>query len=98
VTEILIRGSRGDFRMRGFRIRSALKIRETLFVVDRQFGLDGSVQDFIFTGRGWGHGVGLCQVGAYGMALRNERYDRILHHYYTGVKIRKNYGSAFSRP
>lgn len=98
VTELLVKGSRGDFRIRGFRIRTALKIRETLFVLDRQFGLDGTVQDFIFSGRGWGHGVGLCQVGAYGMALREVRFDKILHHYYTQVKLRKNYGSGFSRP
>jgi stage II sporulation protein D len=38
-------------------------------------------------GKGWGHGVGLCQWGAYEMALRRYRYDRILKFYYPGVKI-----------
>ena len=38
-------------------------------------------------GRGWGHGVGLCQVGAYGMALRGHGYRDILAHYYTGTRL-----------
>ena len=40
-----------------------------------------------FEGSGWGHGVGLCQVGAYGMALRGAAYREILAHYYTGSKL-----------
>ena len=40
-----------------------------------------------FLGRGWGHGVGLCQNGAYGMALAGASYDQILRHYYTGIDI-----------
>jgi SpoIID/LytB domain protein len=43
--------------------------------------------EFVFLGRGWGHGVGLCQNGAFGMALAGETYDRILRHYYTGIDI-----------
>ena len=96
VTELLVKGSKRDFRIRGFRIRTALGVRETLFVIDRQYALDGTVEAFLFSGRGWGHGVGLCQVGAYGMALRGESTEKILHHYYRGVKIRKGYGSGFS--
>ena len=42
---------------------------------------------WLFTGRGWGHGVGMCQVGAYGMALRGHGYQEILQHYYSGVEI-----------
>src|SRR5207247_1017262 len=37
--------------------------------------------------RDWGHGVGLCQNGAVGMALAGQTYDRILKHYYTGIDI-----------
>ena len=47
---------------------------------------DGSLE-FVFFGRGWGHGVGLCQNGAFGMALAGQTYDRILKHYYTGIDI-----------
>ena len=42
---------------------------------------------FVITGRGWGHGVGLCQVGAYGMAVRGHDYRDILAHYYSGTRL-----------
>jgi len=87
VVEVKITGSRGTFYIRGFKIRTALGVRENLFTLDRTLGPDGGVESFIFTGKGWGHGVGLCQVGAYGMALRGKTYEDILHHYYTGVDI-----------
>ena len=87
VVEIKITGSRGAFTIRGFPIRTALGIRENLFTMDRTIAPDGQVDSFIFSGKGWGHGLGLCQVGAYGMALRGKSYEDILHHYYTGVDI-----------
>jgi stage II sporulation protein D len=40
-----------------------------------------------FLGRGWGHGVGLCQNGAYGLARAGMTFEQILAHYYTGVEI-----------
>lgn len=43
--------------------------------------------DFILEGRGWGHGVGLCQIGAAVMASRGYGYREILKHYYTGAEI-----------
>lgn len=47
-----------------------------------------SVNDgFRFSGRGWGHGVGMCQDGAKYMALKGMSYKRILHHYYPGAAI-----------
>ncbi len=87
VVELKLVGSRGTFYIRGFKIRTALGIRENLFTVDRTFGLDGGVESYIFSGKGWGHGVGLCQVGAYGMALRGKTFEEILRHYYTGIEI-----------
>ncbi len=87
VVEVKISGSRGQFYIRGFKIRTALGVRENLFTVDRIVGVDGEVQSYIFSGKGWGHGVGLCQVGAYGMALRGKSFDEILRHYYTGVEL-----------
>lgn len=47
--------------------------------------------DFVLHGRGWGHGVGLCQIGAAVMAERGYRYDEILSHYYTDSEIEKIY-------
>jgi stage II sporulation protein D len=42
---------------------------------------------FFITGRGWGHGLGLSQYGAYGYAQHGWKYDRILKHYYTGTSL-----------
>ena len=52
---------------------------------------DGGVQRFVFTGKGWGHGVGLCQVGASGMAQAGATYQQILEHYYTGIRLARAY-------
>jgi stage II sporulation protein D len=49
------------------------------------------VASIAFTGRGWGHGVGMCQYGAYGLAKMGVKYDRIITHYYTGVDLTKAY-------
>ncbi len=87
VVEVKILGARGTFYIRGFKIRTALGIRENLFTVDRTVGAGGEVESYIFSGKGWGHGVGLCQVGAYGMALRGKTFEDILHHYYTGIEL-----------
>ena len=43
----------------------------------------------IFSGKGWGHGVGLCQEGAYGMAMKGYNAFDILRHYYHGIMIEK---------
>jgi SpoIID/LytB domain protein len=42
---------------------------------------------FVFYGSGWGHGVGLSQYGAYGLALKGWSHERILEHYYTGTSV-----------
>ena len=42
---------------------------------------------FVVSGRGWGHGVGMSQYGAYGQALAGRTYAQILSHYYTGTEI-----------
>jgi SpoIID/LytB domain protein len=46
---------------------------------------------FELTGAGWGHGVGLCQIGAAVMGEKGYSYDQILLHYYRGAKIEKKY-------
>ncbi|HVF44067.1 MAG TPA: SpoIID/LytB domain-containing protein [Pyrinomonadaceae bacterium] len=84
-------GTTGTAHVTGGRIRSALGLREQLFVVDRRYDESGRLTGFTFTGRGWGHGVGLCQYGAYGLARAGLSYDRILKHYYTGIELTKMY-------
>ena len=49
----------------------------------------GRIRSAVFAGKGWGHGVGLCQVGAYGMAMRGSDYKEILAHYYPGTTLTK---------
>ena len=46
---------------------------------------------FILHGRGWGHGVGMCQIGAAVMASKGYKYDEILRYYYKNVMIEKLY-------
>ncbi|MGD8377956.1 MAG: hypothetical protein PVF68_17640, partial [Acidobacteriota bacterium] len=94
VTVLEVEGDAGSQTIRGFPIRTALGLRDTSFTVDRQVGADGLVAAFLFSGKGWGHGVGMCQVGAYGMALRGADYEEILHHYYTGIDLRRVYPAA----
>ena len=68
-----------------------------LFTVQKVRGPQGELE-FLFLGRGWGHGVGMCQNGAYGMSLAGAAYDEILRHYYTGVEIVPGNTLAASSP
>ena len=61
-------------------------------VVDIQRDDSGKLVSVTFVGAGRGHGVGMCQDGARGRALRGETYRRILRHYYAGASIVKLYG------
>lgn len=91
VVKIQAVGSRASAVLNGYKVRNALGLRDTLFTLTRTFNADGTVESFTFHGRGWGHGVGLCQVGAFGMARAGRNYEEILKHYYQGVEIRKAY-------
>lgn len=46
-----------------------------------------SSNQYVFNGKGWGHGVGMSQEGAKGFARNGYTYDQILKHYYTGITI-----------
>jgi stage II sporulation protein D len=91
VTDLEVVGTNGTAHVRGGKIRSALGLKEQLFVIDRELDDNGRVTEFVFTGRGWGHGVGMCQVGAYGLARQGWSYEQILKAYYTGIEITKMY-------
>ena len=84
-------GSRGKTMLNGYKVRNALGLSDTLFTLTREFDADGDVTAFNFSGRGFGHGIGLCQTGAYGMAKAGRSYTEILKTYYTGVEIKKAY-------
>lgn len=91
VTDLEIIGTNGTAHVRGGRIRSALGLREQLFVIDRDYDDEGRIAEFVFTGRGWGHGVGMCQVGAYGLAKQGWSAEQILKAYYTGIELTRMY-------
>jgi SpoIID/LytB domain protein len=61
------------------------------FIVSVERTAAGEISSFIFTGGGWGHGVGLCQIGAAVMASKGFEAEEILAHYFTGAKLRKLY-------
>ena len=63
----------------------------SLFVVERERDEQNRITAFVFTGRGWGHGVGLCQTGAYALAQTGYSSLRILQKYYTTVRVQKIY-------
>lgn len=91
VVDLTVVGSDSELELKGLKIRWALGLRENLFVIDRQLSPSGDVERFVFTGKGWGHGVGLCQVGAFGMARSGSTFTGILTHYYPGVTVEKVY-------
>ncbi len=89
--QIQIIGTRSSIVLNGYKVRNALNLKDTWFSLSREYNPDGSIASFTFHGRGWGHGVGLCQVGAFGMARAGRSYEEILKTYYQGVQIRKAY-------
>ena len=74
------------FTAKGLPIRWSLNVPDNLFVIEKTKDPDG-MDRYTFYGKGWGHGVGMCQVGAYGMAFRGWKFDQILKRYYTGIDI-----------
>ena len=91
VLEMEVIGAEGRARLRGFQIRNAIGLKENLFVIDREADDEGRVIAFVFTGRGWGHGVGMCQTGAAGLAKEGYSFTSMLQKYYTDVKVQKVY-------
>jgi stage II sporulation protein D len=89
--ELEIIGSNGRFSLVGGKIRSALRLKEQLFVMNKRYDSNGRVIAFNFTGKGWGHGIGMCQYGAFGLAKQGYKYDQILKHYYSGIDLPRSY-------
>ncbi len=89
------------------RVLSESHLFSSAIVIEKQFAPnphsceitddEGNVREvlipdgFVIRGAGWGHGVGLCQIGAAVMGERGYSYDTILLHYYNGAKIEKKY-------
>jgi len=74
-------------RVRGMHIRGLLGLKDNVF---RWLTVgQGAKRRWIFYGRGWGHGLGMCQTGAYGMALEGATFQQILQHYYPGTGLQR---------
>ena len=99
ITELEISGVENKTK-RNLIINSEYKIRDALhpeFLYSSAFiiilDLDDSqiIKSITLRGAGWGHGVGLCQIGALGMALSHKTSEEILTHYFPSTKIKKMY-------
>lgn len=78
-------GDSRTLRIDGYRFRMSLGLPDTLFVVSLRETPEGAVAHFV--GRGWGHGIGMCQNGAYGLAQGGADHESILTWYYTGAVL-----------
>jgi len=73
------------------KILSESHLFSSAFIVDYSDYKEEIPHRFIITGAGWGHGVGLCQIGAAVMAGKGYSYQQILKHYFRGVELKKIY-------
>ncbi|MCD6385070.1 hypothetical protein J7M23_04760 [Candidatus Sumerlaeota bacterium] len=96
--EIVYRTDRGEKKT--FTVKRQYTIRKILhkkflyssaFVWDYEKDTKGKITKVILYGAGWGHGAGLCQMGALGMALKGYTYQQILKHYYNKTTLVKAY-------
>lgn len=77
-----------------FTIGKELEIRRALspnHLYSSAFTIEKTADGFTLHGSGWGHGVGLCQIGAAVMGSKGYKYDQILLHYYQGAEIKSIY-------
>jgi stage II sporulation protein D len=93
--EVTAEGGR-TFVLKGLPVRWSLNVPDNLFVFEKSVDPDG-MDRYTFYGKGWGHGIGLCQVGAYGMAFRGYTFEQILKRYYAGITIEPYVGRASAR-
>jgi stage II sporulation protein D len=88
-----IETDRGAFSLRGNEIRYVLRppgseiLSSTYFSVEPEYGRDGLITRVTFRGRGYGHGVGMCQWGAIGRARAGQSFRSILGTYYPGTTV-----------
>ena len=92
VTKVTVTGTNGKYTITGDAIRAKLGgLRSNMFIMEPKLGKDDLPESFIFNGGGWGHGVGLDQSGAAGMAADGYKCEEILSHYYPGTELNQLY-------
>ena len=71
---------------------SETHLYSSAFIIEKEgIDEDGIPKNFKLIGAGWGHGVGLCQIGAAVMAAKGYSYQQILLHYYQNAEIQRQY-------
>ena len=100
VWQLVVKGSRGQIRIPAYSIRQVLRrggnekaiLRSNLFKIDvsRNWATRRAVA-VVSNGAGSGHGVGLCQTGALGMARAGKAAEAIIQHYYPGIDLKRLY-------
>ena len=100
ITELEVIGEADDDSADSILIETEYEIRRVLhheflyssaFTVETNSDYKNGANKFTLIGAGWGHGVGLCQIGALGMALDGKKTDEILLHYYHSSEMRNTY-------
>lgn len=89
VRTLKITGDRGEKMITGAQLRKAIGLRSTLFTIQPLTAGDKATEtaSFQVQGRGFGHGLGMSQYGAYAMASQGSTYQDILRHYYTDAYL-----------
>lgn len=92
VQDVKIVGTKGEMIIPGKSARTRLGgLKSLLFICEYEYGKNGIPDYFTFIGAGWGHGFGMSQCGAAGMAYNGYSAGKILSHYYPKAVIKKNY-------
>lgn len=73
------------------KVLSESHLYSSAFVVDKHDVVDDVPGKFVLIGSGWGHGVGLCQIGAAVMGAKGYKFDQILLHYFRGAELERKY-------
>ena len=90
---LTVAGERGAAQIRGeLNIRRLFgMLYSAMFIVGEERAADGKLTGWVFRGGGWGHGVGMCQMGAIGRAEAGHTYRAILSHYFNGATVDRIY-------
>ena len=93
VNKVHLTGTRGEIEVSGeLTIRRLFGgLKSSMFLVESTVGGDGTVLSWKFTGGGFGHGVGMCQLGAIVMAKEGKSFLDILQFYYRNVSVKRIY-------
>lgn len=92
IIEMEFEGDKGKAVLKGNDLRFALGLRSNYIQkLSQVTDSEGFIDRFFVKGKGWGHGVGLCQIGAVELGRRGWGYEEILKHYYRGIHLQRWY-------